>query len=523
MSEEASRFKEFERSLVQVLVNGQSSGTGVVLAPGWILTCLHVVVPQSLKEPDRAPLDMIDFGARFDVRFFALTRKAGADLVPGTEDASDDSGQLLTAEASDQTVFVHTDILKEGAAYDLVLLRWCGALPEGVKAATLSHAGDQEDEPFRCRGFPDRGRLEDLLAKGKVTGDVNYDGHPHWQLENGDIRGGLSGAPLYHPENGKVLGLVRANVRPSEDWRNLTAAHGVQVRSILSVLKLVPDFAELLSHNEAHAAAERRLEDQVGLVLRGDKEFSTKLAACVSSSSVLADPSAITRKIKSMQIRELARAFIRLETEFVSAGDAVRSKKATELYYAILSQILNPALVREKRSEIIEADGEPDILLIPCHDRAILELIFSGIDGRTVAFAYQGVRKSLVSRNEISLDDLPEEGIEDRPDEVAEFLRERLRLDRLQLLSADSLPAQIRTELDWRREEHDCVFAVIKSQATGSTRADARPNAVRVFKQDYAKIILVDMSGNLNASMAQTYRDALHPISRNALRPESSP
>jgi hypothetical protein len=519
------KLKDFERSLVQVLVNGLASGTGVVLAPGWVLTCLHVLVPKSERDRDCSPMEKIDRGASFSIRFVAVSRRASESRL--SEDAEqrtafESPSQSVVPDPSLQPVSVHTDNLTDGKV-DLVLLRWDGTLPEGVKAAVFSYAPDQTGRTFHCRGFPDEGRLTELLAPGKVTGSVEYDDHPHWQLDSKDIRGGLSGAPLYEEESGKVIGLVRATVRPSADWRNLTTAHGIPNECIRNFLRSVPDLASLLDQDQAHAEAESRLDDELKKVLDGDAVFTQQLATSFSLSQHSADLKSLTAKIKSVHIRQLARSFIKLEKDLLSAGDATRARKATNLYYAILSQVINPVLVRATRTEILQSDGEPGVLLIPCPDRAVLELIFAGIDGRTVAFVYRGGEQSLRSRNEILLDDLPEEGIGEKPDEVAEFLRDRLRLDTCQVLSAQSLPDRIRTELDWRREEYNCVFAVIKGCGRGGQGSDARPNTEMVLKRDYVKILLVDATENGNAGDVNAYRDALQPINRNSLLPESSP
>jgi len=532
MSEEASRFKEFERSLVQVLVNGQSSGTGVVVASGWVLTCLHVLIPPAMRNRQKSALTEIDLQNRFSVRFVTLSseRNQCDETIPASS-AAHKQGSSSTPGAADTSVKdvqVWPAKLDACNIYDLALLHWDGELPDGVKSAAFCHASSQNATEFHCRGFPGTGEARELLAPGHIIAPVKYKDVDHWQISSDNIQGGHSGAPLYSTNSGRLIGLVRANLSPSEDFRGVKTAFAIMVHSILEFLKQVPELADLVragdKAREAHAAAERRLDAEVIRCLKGDEAVLRKVADEFLEPDRRQDPLAdVASAIKKVSISELADKCIGIETDFHQSGNKRAAACLRDFYYAVLAQILNPALVEAKRLEMSTTDGQRGVLLLPCPDRAVLELLCAGIDGRAVKFICEKDNEFPRSANELCLDDLPEGGIDGKPNELAEFLTKQLRLERLTRMDPRDLPTRLRLVLQGRRKNHDCVFAVIKGYSAKSRRDHSWEAFQKIVETDYPEILLIDMTQDRSDSVCARYFEAGYPLTMNALLPESSP
>ncbi len=102
-------------------------------------------------------------------------------------------------------------LLRTDPAHDGAILQIEGGLPREVRPAVLGPSAAATGRPFRTRGYRPMGGLEGIPAEGKVLGAVTEAPGARYRplvLDSKHIRGGMSGAPVYVPDLGWVVGMI---------------------------------------------------------------------------------------------------------------------------------------------------------------------------------------------------------------------------------------------------------------------------------------------------------------------------
>jgi S1-C subfamily serine protease len=106
---------------------------------------------------------------------------------------------------------------------DVAVLSLKGSLPAEAQALPLGSSEGTENHEVSCFGFPEL-EVEALIGSGKVIGKTKDDyGQQILQLESQSITLGFSGAPLWDPRRGRVIGMVSDIAKPE---KNNNAAEG---------------------------------------------------------------------------------------------------------------------------------------------------------------------------------------------------------------------------------------------------------------------------------------------------------
>ncbi|HEY9630367.1 MAG TPA: NB-ARC domain-containing protein [Coleofasciculaceae cyanobacterium] len=148
---------------VKIAVPGQGWGTGFFVAPGWILTCAHVV-------------KVLELGATAEICW-------------------------------QQEQFATAAVVKRIPAFDLALLQ-C-SLPEGVDLPCV-HLGEafQPNNDLYSFGYPDS-FPQGASVTGLCEGEAIEANSPLILFKLAQVRPGLSGAPLLNLRTGEVCGMVK--------------------------------------------------------------------------------------------------------------------------------------------------------------------------------------------------------------------------------------------------------------------------------------------------------------------------
>jgi hypothetical protein len=189
------------RSGIVRILNGAGGtvGTGfVVSADGLIATCAHIV------------------------------RDAGTG--PG-----DTIGLVFHATSDERQATVEPAWWTEPDAQDLAVLRLEGALPEGIEVPGLGSSAEAEGHSFDTYGFPDAKPVEGLPGRGEVLGWTQDGGHPVLVLRSPEISKGFSGAPVWDPTTGLVLGVAASLTKPDPYGRQAQTAFLIPSETLRAV------------------------------------------------------------------------------------------------------------------------------------------------------------------------------------------------------------------------------------------------------------------------------------------------
>lgn len=508
---------QHERCLVRVFVNNRLSGSGVLIAGRLIVTSRSVVQRQN---------ELVK------VQFYS---HAGG--APSKQGKSTGSVKGL------HDVAVVAEVWQAGEPHQVVILRLADDVPQGATPTSLCDVVSSTRMRVECRGVS-----AEMTASGQgtpplVTGLVTTSGTLQLELENDAHREGLNGGPVFCARTKQIVGLVGG-----------MAETVTTPASVFSVLRSSATlWAEFLRSEtqHVHSQAEQRLNERIREALRGK---SSLWRSILSEFRIVEGPDppveTVIGCLKKMPITKLANGFSNVERLLQAAREASEAQAAVKLYYAIIAQVIDPLLVRDVRSAIRVTTSQaadaaditpftPSVVLIPCRDRTILELILAAADGRSVGFVSAGINGLPRSRNELAIDDLPEGGIEMKPEETAEdfaarlrvapqVLREKLHLDTLANEDPETIAGWIRRTIESQYDTDTSLFAVIRGYSNSLRRVGDWMGLERHLKEKYPKLVLVDMTGVLDPDIQDRYQDALLPMVLNNLRPdrylpESSP
>ncbi|MGK5550637.1 nSTAND1 domain-containing NTPase [Actinomadura kijaniata] len=194
------------RALARILdQQGRHVGFGLLVAPGKVVTCAHVVA-DSMGEPPTLQMPPQRRRVRLDFPFSAPGRVLTAAVVAWRPMAEDGSGDVAGLDLDD-------------------------AVPQGVRPHSMARGPGRRGHRVLAYGYqsPDTQR-----APTWVPGTVVGQARPGW-LQLGlhehtgglRIRRGFSGSPVWDEQSGQVVGLVTQAYLPQDMW--LAYATGTEV------------------------------------------------------------------------------------------------------------------------------------------------------------------------------------------------------------------------------------------------------------------------------------------------------
>jgi hypothetical protein len=362
---------EFERSVVSVIVDGEVSGTGVVIARGKVLTCVHVLGEGDLTQK------------KFKIAFYALTYEAesqGRRL----------GGSSAEALRDEQEVTLDSTRLEKGNNWDLAVLQWDGDLPDGVKGAKFSLRENLAGTEIYARGYPNLGDFDSQGGEGSITGKTNHvpTAEVHWTLRSSEITAGFSGGAVFDLKSGCVVGIARCATKPDENWRNSTTAIAIAVSTIAKfcgdLIATIQENVERI-HREAWDKLEanaRRILDSSPELLQ-DLEFELGFGGPAANHGERVARVIATLLRGSMKLNTFVSLAIRSYTRYEEQNASKQAVAISKLYWLVVSAILDPDLVRDLREKF--ARGER-FLVVPCARETIVEVVLSGVEGRLASF-----------------------------------------------------------------------------------------------------------------------------------------
>ena len=189
MPDETIELDVLPRCTVRVDIGGTPKGSGFFVAPGIVVTCAHVVESQRLSPGDTDPaIDIVLSGSN---ERHAVQRRSGGDW--------------------------HED--------DVALLQLVNPVEH---SCVLLAAGLLPRDPLHSFGFPDNhpeGIPTSLDADG-FTGDNRL-----LRITEGQVRGGMSGSPVYNVRTGAVCAMVKKSTDPRSDL----GGYGIRVETLLQL------------------------------------------------------------------------------------------------------------------------------------------------------------------------------------------------------------------------------------------------------------------------------------------------
>ncbi|MGH3869709.1 MAG: trypsin-like peptidase domain-containing protein [Pseudonocardiaceae bacterium] len=180
--------EQLRRFVVRIDTPDGATATGVLVAPGWVLTCAHVV------EGCDAVRVVPDRGAAPEGTQAAVPQQVDARVRARSE----------APAASSTTAFWPFP--------DLALLELVG-WADHVCAPLTRDRPEHGSEPLAW-GFGRREQGVDPVGSAALFNYVGMDGDGYLQLKAGDASPGLSGAPLVCPQRRAVAGLMSVSRNP---------------------------------------------------------------------------------------------------------------------------------------------------------------------------------------------------------------------------------------------------------------------------------------------------------------------
>lgn len=478
---------EFERSVVAVLVDGEVNGTGVVIAPGKVLTCAHVLGPHDPVQRSTKPL-AIQFYASHPA-FRGSNTTAEKASTPTT--AASDVSQPVSVSV-DWNNYSEEDVL------DLAVLSWQATLPAEVAVARMSLSQSLEGIEICARGYPELGDFSSLPGVGRITGKVPHDasGQFHWGLESTQITGGFSGGPVFRKDNGEMIGLARVATRPDGNWRLNTTAIAISVQSIRKICgSLIEDqSAEIAAH---HQKSLERLKTKLVEQFETsefvwktlwDSLRSKRVTGCVGVAN---GPSMVAESLISSRVP--VNEFVECAIESYRACVRVRDRKAqaaiTEVYVLVLAAILDPDLIRDVRTKLFTGER---FFCIPYSVRPIFEIVMAGVEGRLGRFKPDSKGKKRRLPINVLEFNAAERGIETRgrlpEDKFKSELADHLGCG-IERIPSGTLNQFLNGILKRRFEDQESVYMI-----QGHDKPRLSSEMIEQIQKDYPDLVIAELS-----------------------------
>ena len=478
---------EYERSLVCILVNDRVAGAGVIVSPGFVLTCAHVV-----EKPNS--------GNRLEIKYFGLN----------TSDQPEQRVEVfLPAFRGDSEGDVDLAVL----AYDATQHP-----SNGVSAARFSSDRPARGTKYRARGFFAYADRMHQPGVGEVEGHGDYKGRSHLNLESRHTEQGFSGSPVYHESTGEVMGLVRGLLKPTNDQRNTSTTCAIPAEVIIRFL---------IEHNipgehEPGQDAISRLQNQIAEILRCDRLVLQKLRDCLprSVSGSLDSPEKLVSWIIGRNL-SLTETINLIRKAFNAIGHQRDQKHSIslanirKLYVLVISAVLDPDVVKGIAQKL--KSGER-FLIIPFSSETIAGLILAGAQGRLCDFK----KNPSVARGKVGLpkpvnhlEPPVTTGIDHTGDAIRSgmvgILAEFLKIDET------TIPAEVRHValnklLNRRLSEGNGVFMLVDRQPVALSEVQRSQIAA-----DFSALVLIERRSDERSRDIET--DALEPWLGKELEP----
>lgn len=212
---------DYERAITRIFdTQGHVVGTGFLVAPGYVLTCAHVVL-QALGRNREQFAD---------------------DKEPPKDGITLDFHVLASGQGMEAKVVAWLPYRLDSG--DVAALRLTAGAPEGVKPIPLVNVtrAEVEAEAHSVYGFgggPSGGRSDAYRPKANVAGgrfQLCKFGDPSDET----IRSGFSGAPVWNEDRKCVIGMVATAVVPQKDQPS--SAYAITSQGLQPVLDQIEAF-----------------------------------------------------------------------------------------------------------------------------------------------------------------------------------------------------------------------------------------------------------------------------------------
>lgn len=213
---------DYEKAIARIFdTNGHPVGTGFLVAPGYVLTCAHVVL-QALKLGN-------------DHKDFSSYNKGKPDGIVTLDFPVSASGQIIEA-----IVVEWRDYSIEAGDIAGLKLSSDTPIPENIHPIVVQSSDFDDDcrlgDACRVYGFADNvgGWSDDYSFKGRTAGN-----RIQFRQVNGDetIRGGFSGGPVWNVTQKCVIGMV------ATAQKEKGKAHAIQKSELNAVLQRLSAFS----------------------------------------------------------------------------------------------------------------------------------------------------------------------------------------------------------------------------------------------------------------------------------------
>ncbi|MDA1050996.1 MAG: serine protease [Planctomycetota bacterium] len=345
---------DIKSCIVGVLVDGELQGTGYVVTGTLVITCAHVLTDES-QPPEQG----------VSIRFHSSGVECPVD--------------------------VSTDWWSESDQNDIAALILSKPLPPGVEIARLAKSAGRKNRVCEVFGYPNVGNLNGLGGRAKVIEEViEFDGRRLLQLQSSEATCGYSGAPLYDPATGEVIGTVveiveHARARYADDLHARLQELAFATPSEF-IAELIPDLPFDSDEDlDAHERALTRVRDGVQKILSNYPTAATYLAKQIGGMDDY-----IAEKQRESVTARLLGASLSDFMPLVMQGFVAQVKTDRNVAHAfrelatyLLPKIYKEDFLREVRRRIEAGDR---FLVIPASHKSIIELVMAGVFGRKLGF-----------------------------------------------------------------------------------------------------------------------------------------
>lgn len=220
-------------SIVKIMHNGKTKGTGFVVAQGLIATCAHVVLDAGAES-----------GTAVDVQFLV------------------DNSRTLQAR-------VEPEFWRDESNGDAAILRLESRMPSSVKRVTLGPSNGLAGRLLVGLGFPEGEGRTGLWHEALVIGFLGSE--RRLQLRCPEVSPGSSGSPLLDERLGLVVGMVQA-IRPMDELGRHAATAFANIAETLVEICPTLSLHTLPMTTAPSRAAVRQF---ISAILRSDSDFDT--------------------------------------------------------------------------------------------------------------------------------------------------------------------------------------------------------------------------------------------------------